>query len=95
MVLLKWMIIYGIFNVFSFGLMLWDKHKAKKGGWRISERTLLLCAFSMGALGIYTGMIIAHHKTQHLKFRIGIPLALLENGIVSAILLFLYQTYLS
>ncbi|MBR6339549.1 MAG: DUF1294 domain-containing protein [Alloprevotella sp.] len=51
-----------------------DKWKAKRGQWRIAETTLLLLAALGGSLGAWLGMKVWHHKTQHKKFRYGIPL---------------------
>lgn len=54
-----------------------DKWKAKHGHWRIAETTLLLLAALGGSLGAWLGMKVWHHKTQHKKFRYGIPLIIL------------------
>ncbi|MBO6189302.1 MAG: DUF1294 domain-containing protein [Alloprevotella sp.] len=54
-----------------------DKWKAKRGQWRITETTLLLLAAIGGSLGALLGMRVWHHKTQHKKFRYGIPLIIL------------------
>jgi len=54
-----------------------DKYKAKHNRWRISEATLLLMALIGGSIGALLGMKVFHHKTQHLKFSIGVPLILL------------------
>ena len=51
-----------------------DKWKAKRGQWRIAETTLLRLAALGGSLGAWLGMKVWHHKTQHKKFRYGIPL---------------------
>ena len=50
-----------------------DKSRAKRGKWRISERTLLLWAFFLGGFGAAAGMGFFRHKTRHLKFRILVP----------------------
>ena len=50
-----------------------DKRRAQKKQWRISEKTLLLLAAAGGSAGAWAGMLIFHHKTKHLKFRIGVP----------------------
>lgn len=56
-----------------------DKRKAKKGKWRISERTLFLVALLGGAIGSTIGMHVFHHKTRHWYFKFGFPtLALLQ-----------------
>lgn len=72
------MIVYYLFavNLLSFSLYGIDKYKAKKGRWRISEKCLLLLAVAGGSVGAIAGMNIWHHKTQHAKFRIGLPVIL-------------------
>ena len=65
-----------IINALSFLLMLVDKWKAKKNRWRVRESTLLLIAALGGSVGSLLGMYLFRHKTQHLKFTLGIPLIL-------------------
>jgi len=64
-------------NVIAFAAYGIDKWKARHGKWRISEMTLILLAFIGGALGALLGMKVFRHKTQHWKFKILVPLALL------------------
>ena len=45
-----------------------DKGKARRGAWRISERTLLLCSFFGGAPGGFSAMLLFRHKTKHRYF---------------------------
>ncbi|AHF06842.1 DUF1294 domain-containing protein [Desulfitobacterium metallireducens] len=71
-----------IWNLVTCLLMGTDKNRAKKGLWRISEARLLGVALLGGALGVFLGMNIFHHKTKHSKFRIGVPLLLFINGIM-------------
>ncbi|MCI8590223.1 MAG: DUF1294 domain-containing protein [Clostridiales bacterium] len=61
-------------NVFSFALYGIDKQKAKKGLFRIRERTLLLSSFFAGALGAFAAMIVFRHKTKKPIFRFFVPL---------------------
>lgn len=63
-------------NAAAFTLMLADKLKAKKGSWRISEKTLLTVAAVGGSVGAIAGMYLFRHKTRHLKFTLGLPLIL-------------------
>ena len=65
-----------IINAAGFLLMLVDKWKAKKNRWRIRESTLLIVAALGGSVGSLAGMYLFRHKTQHLKFTVGIPLIL-------------------
>jgi uncharacterized membrane protein YsdA (DUF1294 family) len=71
--------VYAGINFFSFFLMLDDKKRARQEDMRISEGKLLFAAICFGALGIWLGMFVAHHKTQKMIFFIGVPLALLQN----------------
>lgn len=63
-------------NLFSFALMGWDKRCARKGKWRVPEKTLFLAAGCFGALGGVLGMYVYRHKTKHWYFRIFFPLML-------------------
>ena len=63
-------------NAAAFLLMLADKLKAKKGAWRIPERTLIGIAVIGGSIGAIAGMKLFRHKTRHLKFSIGLPVIL-------------------
>ena len=65
-----------IINALGFALMLVDKLKAKKNRWRIREATLMWVAALGGSVGSLLGMYTFRHKTQHLKFTLGIPLIL-------------------
>lgn len=65
------------FNLITFLVYGIDKRKARKNRWRIPEATLLLLAALGGSIGAWLGMKVWHHKTQHKKFRYGVPLILL------------------
>lgn len=85
------MLLYlAVVNIIAFLMFGWDKRKAKMSGFRIPERTLLSLAVIGGSLGAYGGMKIFHHKTRHVKFRIGIPLIFL----IQLILLYLVKASL-
>ena len=60
-------------NIITIVLYTIDKRRAKKGQWRISEKVLLIWAL-FAPWGAYTGMKLAHHKTQNKKFTVLIPL---------------------
>ena len=66
-----------IINAIGFLIMHMDKQKAKKKQWRIPERSIMTIAASGGSLGVLLGMLIFRHKTNHLRFLIGVPLFLL------------------
>ena len=66
-----------LMNAAGFLVMFIDKQKARRGRWRIPERTLLLSAACFGALGGTLGMFYFRHKTRHWYFRWGMPAMLL------------------
>ncbi|MDY4752882.1 MAG: DUF1294 domain-containing protein [Prevotella sp.] len=66
-----------VINAATFIIYGIDKDKAKKAKWRISEATLLTMAAVGGSIGAWLGMKAWHHKTQHRKFKYGVPIILL------------------
>ena len=66
-----------VINMIGLIMMFWDKSKAKRGVWRISEKTLLGTAVIGGSLGVFAGMRLFRHKTQHLQFWLGVPAIIL------------------
>ena len=74
---MKYLYLYLILiNAAGLLSMLVDKQKARKGAWRIPERTLMTIAALGGSLGSFLGMQLFRHKTKHPKFYIGIPVLL-------------------
>ena len=72
-----------LWNFITFVMMGLDKHRAKKGAWRISEKALLLSSFFFGGIGGFFGMRVFHHKTKHWYFKLLMPFF----GILQVILL--------
>ena len=60
-------------------MMYFDKWKAKKGKYRISEKALFVVALLLGGIGVYLGMYKFRHKTKHNLFTIGIPITIVLN----------------
>ena len=78
-------------NVVTFFLYGIDKLKAKKSKWRVKEATLIWMSVFGGSIGAWLGMKSWHHKTQHKKFKYGVPLILLAQ--ISLIGLIWYYGY--
>ena len=62
-----------IINIIGFLVMYIDKQKAKKGKWRITEKTIFIITVLGGGIGTISGMYAFRHKTQKLHFTIGLP----------------------
>lgn len=73
-------------NAAALALMLADKQKARRGVWRISERTLIGIVLIGGSIGAIIGMYLFRHKTRHLKFSLGLPMILaVQIGLLTLI----------
>ena len=70
-------------NAAGFVIMGLDKWKARRGAWRISEKTLFLTALLGGPVGTIMGMRCFRHKTRHWQFQYGLP-ALLALQLATA-----------
>ena len=69
------LIIYvAVVNVTAFLMYGIDKWNARKGLWRIPEKTLLGIVAVGGSVGAYAAMQMFRHKTKKPKFYIGVPL---------------------
>jgi len=80
-----------LWNIITFALYALDKSRAKRKKWRISEASLITCAFLMGSLGAVIGMSILRHKTQHIKFKLLVPIAVVLNIAMVVAVLFIIR----
>jgi len=69
-IVLIYLAVINLVTLFMYGI---DKWKAKKSKWRIRETALLGLAVLGGSIGAWLGMKVWHHKTQHKKFKYGLP----------------------
>ena len=67
---LIYLVAINIVTFFMYGI---DKWKAKNSKWRIRETALLGLAVLGGSIGAWLGMKVWRHKTQHKKFKYGVP----------------------
>lgn len=74
-------------NLLTFIIYGIDKYKARHNHWRVREASLLLLAALGGSIGALLAMKVFHHKTQHKKFRYGVP-AILFIQITLAVYLY-------
>lgn len=66
-----------IVNIVAYAMYGIDKKKAKKNKRRISEASLLTVAIAGGSLGAFAAMKTYRHKTQKIKFSVGVPMIIL------------------
>lgn len=64
----------GLWHVVSITLITfiaygWDKRQARRGGWRVPEKTLHALTFAGGTIGAYVGSKVFRHKTIKGSFR--------------------------
>jgi len=71
-----------LINLAGFAMMGIDKNRAKRGAWRIPEKTLFTCALLGGSLGTTIGMSAFRHKTKHWYFKYGMPLILVVQVVL-------------
>ena len=75
-VLLVWLAVINLLTFIVYGA---DKRRARKGKWRVPEKTLFLLPLLGGSVGALLGMKVFRHKTKHWYFVWGIPIILLAQ----------------
>ena len=75
-----WLAVYlAVINLATFIVYGADKRRARKGKWRVPEKTLFLLPLLGGSVGALLGMRVFHHKARHWYFVWGIPAILLAQ----------------
>ena len=69
-------------NIIAAAVCIYDKHQAKRGGWRISEKFLFTISLIGGAIGMYLTMLQIRHKTKHMHFMVGLPIIILAQAAI-------------
>ncbi len=75
-----------IVNILASAVTVIDKNAAKKHRRRVRERDLMLISAVGGSVGMFITMKVIHHKTKHPKFMIGIPVMIVLQLILIAVL---------
>ena len=57
-----------LMSLVTFAFYAADKHKARRGAFRVPERVLLSLSFFGGAIGGLAAMRLVRHKTKHWYF---------------------------
>lgn len=66
LIIASWLVVISIYAFFS---MAWDKKKANKKAWRVSEKHFFVVAAIGGSLGVLFAMQYWRHKTQKWAFK--------------------------
>ena len=70
------LIVWTIMSTITVVVYACDKIRAKRGKWRVKEKTLLLLSLFMGAPGAMAAMFTLRHKTLKAKFTVSVPIFL-------------------
>ena len=73
MLLILWAV-WLVINLITFILYGVDKRRARKGAWRIPEKTLLAGTWLLGGVGAWLAMRTFRHKTKHIAFQVSAPI---------------------
>lgn len=74
-----WMLL-ALYNVVIIAVYGWDKLRAKRGGRRTPENTLLWLAACFGAAGALLAIQLFRHKSRKPRFAVGVPVMLVAQG---------------
>ena len=66
-------------NLVTFAVYGADKRRARRGAWRVPEKTLFLLPLLGGSVGALLGMRVFRHKTKHWYVVWGVPAILLAQ----------------
>ena len=88
----KWVLAWVlVFSLADFLLMGVDKRRARRGAWRVPEKTFFLVAVLGGSPGAILGMRLFHHKTRHWYFKWGLPAILIAQLALAIWLFWMYS----
>lgn len=77
-----------IINLTAMFMTISDKNRAVSNRWRISEHSLIIVALLGGSFFEYLTMKKIHHKTQHMKFMIGLPIIIFVQIVLFVIIVY-------
>ena len=78
-IVLVYLVVITVVTFLVYGI---DKWKAQHKRWRIPENVLLGLAAIGGSVGAWLGMQVWNHKTQHKKFKYGVPAIFVAQVVV-------------
>ena len=84
MLLILWAV-WLVINLITFILYGVDKRRARKGAWRIPEKTLLAGTWLLGGVGAWLAMRTFRHKTKHIAFQVSAPIGAVLSVVLMAL----------
>ena len=75
-IIIYYLLTINLLTFVTYGI---DKYKARHKHWRVREASLLLLAALGGSPAALLAMYLFRHKTQHNKFRYGVPAILIAQ----------------
>ena len=78
-------------SVLSVAVTVHDKISARRGTWRVPEKTLFFLAFIGGAAAMWLTMIVIRHKTRRARFMVGIPSIILLHLAAIGAAIYIYR----
>ena len=88
--LMKAALIYvAVISFISVIVCIYDKliSKLNRVGLRVPEKILFILSALGGSVAMFATMLIVRHKTKHKRFMIGIPIIIVLQGIVVAVIM--------
>ncbi len=85
-IIIYYLLTINLLTFVTYGI---DKYKARHKHWRVREASLLLLAALGGSPAALLAMHLFRHKTQHNKFRYGVP-AILISQVLLVVLAYKY-----
>lgn len=90
---MRYLLGYIVFiNIVGVCAVVLDKRKARRGEWRVPEKSLFTFCVLGACPGVYLAMRAVRHKTLHKRFMLGIPaIFILQIAIIFGIYYFLHR----
>lgn len=82
------LIYLAVINIIGIIITARDKRAARRGTWRVPERTLFMLCILGGCPGVYSAMRLMRHKTLHKRFMWGIPAIFIVQIIIVGLIYF-------
>ena len=78
---------YMIINIVLYMMMVIDKKRAIKDGWRIPEKNMFVAAVLGGGTGGLIAMVFKHHKNRHMDFILVFTMTAILHMVVAFLLI--------